>query len=212
MLTSTSNRESIRGRGGSPGWITSSPEALSLSRATVTRSPHHCGENESADRTLPPGRSSTKVRPFVLVLESWRAVRLVADRFFHSHSDRPYPAESDPKCIPFSGGRRLHPRAKKTGERHGRCQIRKCMHLQAGSVAAGGRPDCPREEETRSPTRRIRNRFAHPSGTPPLRCRALHLSSSNWSWWTRRLSQCECETRLKRFTRRFDGRVFLIRF
>ena len=34
------------------------PEALSLSRATVTRSPHHCGENESADRTLPPGRSS----------------------------------------------------------------------------------------------------------------------------------------------------------
>lgn len=39
------------------------PEALSLSRATVTRSPHHCGENESADRTLPPGRSSTKA-PF----------------------------------------------------------------------------------------------------------------------------------------------------
>lgn len=90
------------------------------------------------------------------------------------------------------------------------CQIRKCMHLQAGSVAAGGRPDCPKEE-TRSPTRRIRNRFALPSGTPPLRCRALHLSSSNWSRGTRRHSQCECETRLKRFTRRFDGRVFLVR-
>lgn len=39
------------------------PEALSLSRATVTRSPHPCGENESADRTLLPGRSSTKA-PF----------------------------------------------------------------------------------------------------------------------------------------------------
>lgn len=28
----------------------------------------------------------------------------------------------------------------------------------------------------------------HPSGTPPLRCRPLHLSSSNWSLVTRRLS------------------------
>ena len=159
-------------------------------------------------------RGVPRLRPalLLLVLKSWRAARLVADRFFHSHSDRPYPAELDRPRIPFPARARHSLSSIITGERHGRCQIRKCMHLQAGSVAAGGRPDCPREEETRSPTRRIRNRFVLPSGTPPLRCRALHLSSSNWSWWTRRLSQCECETRLRRFTRRFDGRVFLIRF
>ena len=48
-----------------------------------------------------------------------------------------------------------------------------------------------------------------------LRCPSIVATPSlliNESWWTRRLSQCECETRLKRFTRRFDGRVFLIRF
>lgn len=116
--------QNIWGRGWSPGWITSSPEALSLSRATVTLTLSLRMEaREASPQTALCRRGAPRLRPalLLLVLESWRAVRLVADRFFHSHSDRPYPAESDPKCIPFSGERRLHQRAKKTGERHGRC-------------------------------------------------------------------------------------------
>lgn len=138
------------GRGRSPGWITSSPEALSLSRATVTLTLSLRMEaREASPQTALCRRGVPRLRPalLLLVLESWRAARLVADHFFHSHSDRPYPAELDRPRIPFPARARHGLSSIITGERHGRCQIRKCMHLQAGSVAAGGHSDCPRKEE-----------------------------------------------------------------
>lgn len=107
------------------------------------------GSEEASPQTALCRRGVPRLRPalLLLVLESWRAARLVADHFFHSHSDRPYPAELDRPRIPFPARARHGLSSIITGERHGRCQIRKCMHLQAGSVAAGGHSDCPRKEE-----------------------------------------------------------------
>ena len=90
----------------------------------------------------------------------------MAGLFLHSISDRPYPAESDPKSIPFSAGARRSLSPIITRERHGGDEIRKRAHLQAGSEQRGV-ARLAKKGETRSLTRRIRTGFAHSSVTLP---------------------------------------------
>ena len=165
MLASTSNREH-------PGprmvtWLDNLVTGGTLAPVSDRNSlSPSLWRERSADRTLPPGRSSTKARPLTPCFKKLAGSRLVADRFFHSHSDRPYLAESDPKCIPFSGER--VPASLQLLRVRGTegCQIRKCMHLQAGSVAAGGRPDCPERKKDNHPHEGSVTDLLHPSGTP----------------------------------------------
>lgn len=151
------------------------------------------GSEEASPQTALCRRGVPRLRPalLLLVLESWRAVRLVADRFFHSHSDRPYPAESDPKCIPFSAGARPGLSSIITGERHGRVPDSKVHAFAGGFRGSGGSPGLLQKGRKIITHTKDPSWICPSSGTSPLRCPSIVATPSlliNESWWTRRLS------------------------
>ena len=177
------------GRGRSPDSNVGPPEALA---PTSDRSPHSLpfrieSEGVRGRPTLPPGRSSMG-RSFLCFSLKGARTWLVADRFLDYSQNRPYPAKSDPKSIPFQGSARHSLSPIITGERHGGDEIRKRAHSQAG-LEQRGVARVAKKGETRSLTRRIRTGFAlFFRQSAQGRIRATPSLPSNKSGRARRLS------------------------
>ena len=102
--------------------------------------------------------------------------------------NRPYPAKSDPKSIPFQGSARLTLSPIITGERHGGDEIRKRAHLQAGLEQRGVGQGAPKGRNTithtKDPSWICSVLQTECPGTHPS-IRATPSLPSNKSGWTR---------------------------